>query len=931
MPKGSPAVKGRARDRSGPDARAGSLFLVDGHGLAYRAFYAMIQQPLRTSTGENTSVPYGLTLFLRKILADHAPDYVAAVFDAGRGTTFRHELYPPYKATRQKLDKSDQMDFRLSMERIRQILEAFRVPAIEVEGYEADDVIGTLARAAAAKGLQAVIVSGDTDFYQLIGPGIAVIEPGRGGRSFIEARWVDEDAAEERMGVPPERVTDYLALVGDPSDNVPGVRGIGHKTAVELIARFGPIEKILERAETLENKRARQALSGHAEQAVLSKRLVTLRTDAPVGLDLDAFSLRAPDVARLRELFIELEFQSMLPELAPRECGESRCSLIEGPRELALLMQEAMERGRVALYPVFDAAAGSRPGAGLMGLGIAVEAGRAAYLPLGGHAGGPGAAARARLDSDEMRPLAEVLAAPGVEKVGHDVKRILLWLRRAGLEAAGPMTDVMLASYCLDPGKRSHDLEALVIEQFGSGLVRQSEFLGKRESLADVPPEKVLPYAAQRADYSLRLADRLLRGLDLQGLRRVYEEIEMPLVPVLADMEGAGVALDTGVLESLGKQMAADLARLEAEIYALAGEPFNVDSPLQLRRVLFEGLRLPVRKRTKTGASTDAEVLAELAAEGHELPGRLLEYRELAKLKSTYVDAFPRLVDPETGRIHTSFNQAATATGRLSSSEPNLQNIPIRSRLGAGIRKAFVAPQGSVLLAGDYSQIELRVLAHLAREPDFIEAFRTGRDVHRETAARLFELTLEEVTARERSVAKTVNYATLYGQGAPALARRLGLRLDEAESFIQGYFARFPAIRAYLDRQISLAREDGYVETLFGRRRYIPELRSRNPGIIGFGERVARNSPIQGSAADLIKIAMIRIHGRLGRQGYRARMVLQVHDELVFELPEEERLEVGRLVRSEMEGAVRLEVPIAVDIGTGKNWYAAKENREPVA
>jgi DNA polymerase-1 len=917
------------------------VFLVDGHALVYRAFYAMISRPLRTSRGENTSAPWGIAQFIRKVQADQEPDYLGFVFDAGGEDTFRHEIYENYKATREKLDETLQQDFDTAMGRIREILSGFNIPVIELPGYEADDVIGTLARQVAEQGLQAVIVSGDKDFYQLIDDGVALLNPGRGGPAAVEEQLVDRSNAAERLGVPPERVIDYLALVGDSSDNIPGVRGIGPKTAVQLIERFGSLEDILAHVDDVAQKRPREALKKHVEDAHLSKNLVTIRTDLPIELDLEQLRAGEPDRESLRELFLELEFHSLVRDFAPsqerpapRIEQKTGYELITDLDGVARVVSDARRVGQMAIEVRIDGTGE----AGLIGLAIAVEADHAFYLPfahVAAERSGELALSDDILDepanlpdtaSDPMRPLADLLADEAIEVMGHDLKRNLLALEAAALELRGPMKDVMIASYCLDPGRRQHDIETLALEEFGRRITTYEELCGKGKSkirFAEVDLDRATRFAGERADLVLQIAQRLSRQIDDYGLERLFDEIEMPLMPVLADMERAGVAIDPDFFDSMSQRLDGELKLVEEDIYKQAGRELNINSPIQLREVLFDQMGLPVKKRTKTGPSTDAEVLEELAAEGHQLPRLIIEFRELAKLKSTYVDALPALAD-DADRIHTSFNQAVTSTGRLSSSDPNLQNIPIRTPLGAEIRKGFVPAEGMRFLGADYSQIELRILAHLSGDPAFVEAFSKGRDVHRETAALIFGTQVDAVSPAMRGQAKTVNFATIYGQGPVALARQLGTSIGAARQFIDNYFKRFPAIREYLARQVAVARDEGYVETLFGRRRYIPELSSKNPNIRGFGERVATNSPIQGTAADLIKLAMINIHRELQQRRDDARMILQVHDELLFEVRPAALDAVKVLVKSEMEGALSLDVPIAVDIGVGGNWYETK-------
>jgi DNA polymerase-1 len=922
---------------------AGRVFLVDGHALVYRAFYAMISRPLRTSHGENTSAPWGIVQFIRKLLAEQRPDYLGFIFDAGGDETFRHEIFVDYKATREKLDETLQEDFDTAMQRIRQILSAFNIPILELPGFEADDVIGTLADQVTQLGMQAVIVSGDKDFYQLIGGGVALLNPGRGGPAAVEEELVDETNAAARLGVPPESVTDYLALVGDASDNIPGVRGIGPKSAIQLIERFGSLEEILAHSDEIAQKRPREALAKYAADARLSKDLVTIRRDVPVALKLDELTVGEPDRERLRELFVELEFHSLVRDIAPEESptpetkAPQEYELVTDPDRVGQIAAGARRRGRLAI----DVRA-ERPsvrGGTPVGLAIAIEPGRSFYLPLA-HVphGRPGELALGEtstadienlpsLQAKEMRALTELLADDQVELTGHDLKRCLLVLRSVGVEVRGPMRDVMIASYCLDPGRRQHDLETLVLEEFGRKIPAYEDLCGKGK--AEIPfswldPTTAGSFAAERVDLALQIDARLTRQLDDYGLRPLFDEIEMPLMPVLADMERTGVAIDIEFFGAMSRKLDVELNLVQEEIYKLAGRELNINSPMQLREVLFNQMGLPIKKRTKTGPSTDAEVLEQLAIEGHQLPRLIIEYRELAKLKSTYIDTLPALVDSATNRLHTSFNQTVTSTGRLSSSDPNLQNIPIRTPLGAEIRKGFVPCEGMLLLGADYSQIELRILAHLSEDPAFLEAFRAGRDVHRDTAALIFDVPTRKVTPAMRAQAKTVNFATIYGQGPAALARQLGISVGQARDFISNYFERFPSIRAYLDGQVERARDQGYVETLFGRRRYIPELNSKNPNIRGFGERVATNSPIQGTAADLIKLAMINIHREFERRKCRARMILQVHDELLFEIRPDELETVKSLIRTEMEGALELRVPIGVDIGSGDNWYETK-------
>ena len=936
-----------------PPRSTDALFLIDGYALIYRAFFAMIARPLTTRHGENTSAAWGVTNFLLRLRERHQPGYLGWIND--RGVSFRERLYPEYKATRQKLTAELQQDFDRSVERIAQLLEAFRVPLVTVEGFEADDVIGTLAAKATDRGVLSVIVSGDKDFYQLIGPQVSLLNPGRSGPAGVEEQWVDESNASERLGVPPRQVIDYLALVGDSSDNVPGVKGIGEKTAVELLSKYPDLETILSHAAEIPGKRAREALLAHTEEARLSKDLVTIRKDVPVTLDLDALRVKPFDGPRLTDLFTELEFRSLIAKVtgpepvasapAPEPAAPAEpaapsapaapavpARLLDDVAGLAAMIAECRRTPMIALDT--EASAIDPLRASLVGLSIAVAPGQSWYLPFahrppdGELAGGVPPKNLPAIKSPELAPLRDLLADPAVKKAGHNIKYDWLVLRRAGVELAGVAYDSMLASFVLDPGRRSHALDALALERLNLPMRTYADVAGRGRAerpFADVPVPDAARYCCDDSEMVLRLAEAFNGELDDHHLRPLLDTIEMPLIRVLADMEWAGIRVDRELLASLSRQFAIDLGRLEKEIHAAAGTDFNIASTPQLRTVLFEKLQLPVLKKTKTGASTDYEVLEQLAGMGHEVPRLLIEYRELSKLKSTYVDSLPLNINPDTGRIHTSFNQTGAATGRLSSSDPNLQNIPIRTPRGEEIRRAFIASPGSVLLTADYSQIELRLLAHLSGDPLLVEAFERGGDIHRQTAAVIFSVPDDQVTSEMRSRAKTINFGTIYGQGPFALARMLSITQDEAKRFIAEYFQRFAGVRTWLDRTVAEARQRGYTETIFKRRRYIPELKDKNFNMRAFGERTATNSPLQGSAADLIKVAMIRIAAGLAEGKLGTRMLLQVHDELVFEVPEGERDAASVLVKREMEGAARLRVPLVVSIGTGPNWVEAKD------
>ena len=723
-----------------PAPRGDALYLVDGYALIYRAFFALISRPLTTKSGENTSAAWGVTNFLLRLIENYSPRYLGWVHDMG--VSFRERTYPAYKATRQKLADEQQQDFNRSLDRIVDLLAAFRVPIIGLEGFEADDVIGTLATQAAQRGLQTVIVSGDKDFYQLIGPGIALLNPGRGGAAGVEEHWVDESNAAERLGVPPERVVDYLALVGDTSDNVPGVKGVGEKTAVELLGRFGDLDTVLARAHEIPGKRARDAVLASRDLARLSRDLVTIRRDVPIELELDALQRKQPDTERLSRQFAELEFRTLMdkldrrPSVAPEQPGAPapvepvEPVIVSDPAGLAELV--AACRGAALVALAAEASSSDARRARLVGLSLAIAPGRTWYLPFGHRApdgeltAGPPPVNLPPLDAEPLRPLRDLLADAAVPKAGHDVKFSWLVLRRAGVELGGVAHDSALASFVLDPGRRSHAVEELAQDRLGIELpgVGNGGGRGKPERpTAEIPVAELARASAARSEAVLRLLDAFRPELEDHGLSQLLRTIETPLVGVLVDMEWQGVLVDRDRLAEIGRTFGQELIRIEREIYAAAGTDFNIASTPQLRTILFEKLQLPVLKRTKTGASTDFEVLEQLAAMGHDVPKLLIEYREVSKLKSTYVDALPGYVNPETGRIHTSFHQTGASTGRLSSSDPNLQNIPVRTERGEAIRRAFVAPPGAVLLTADYSQIELRLLAHLSGDPAFVQAF----------------------------------------------------------------------------------------------------------------------------------------------------------------------------------------------------------------
>ena len=917
-----------------PEKTVPRLFLIDGYALIYRSYFAFINRPLTNARGENTSAAWGVANFLLKIREELQPEYLAVVFDAGRSE--REIEYPEYKATREKMPD----DLSASIAGIRELIEAFGCPVLEVDGYEADDVIGTLVDRVRTEGLEAVVVSGDKDFYQLVRPGVRLLNPGRGGPNGVAAEWVDEDNAHEKFGIRPNQVIDYLALVGDSSDNVPGAPGVGPKTAKTLLERWDNLDEMFAHVDEVEPKRARTALLDHAEDVRLSKRLVTIRTDVPIEVDLETLRESTPNLPELRELLIDYEFRTLIDRI-PTEAGESAESPVRevgwkvvDETSLAAALETVGSVQHCSMLLWWSA---SKPVQGrIVALAILpYDTETAFYFPFDHAAAGglslglDGDAAPQNLPSlQTLSDLVALLGAQGPHKTAHGLKDVRTVLATAGVPLAGGDFDVQVASYVLDPGRRSHDLEVLALDLFGQSLPDLKSLLGTGKSqipISQVTPEALAEFSAVRLATIEALGTRFDEDLEAEELHGLFVDLEMPLLRVLSDMEQRGIGVDESFFHDMSVRLARELKALQEELFRIAGSEFNLNSTPQLREVMFETLALPVIKRTKTGPSTDSDVLEELAAEGHPFPMQLLEYRQLEKLRSTYVDALPKLVNPRTGRIHTRFNQAVAATGRLSSSEPNLQNIPIRTELGREIRKGFVAEAGYRLLAVDYSQVELRVMAHFSGDPAFVDAFRKRVDVHRQTASVIFDVDLDAVTPDMRARAKTINFATLYGQGDFSLARQLGITRTEAKEFIEAYFERFAGVRQYLDEQVDLARTRGYVETLWGRRRYVPELRSRNWNVRQFGERVAQNTPIQGTAADLMKQAMLDVDAELEDTDLGARLLLQVHDELLLEVPEASVDRTRELVVAAMEAAMELEVPLVAEAGVGRTWYECKD------
>ncbi len=881
------------------------LYLVDGSAQFHRAYHAI--RGLATSRGLPTNATYGFTTMLRKLLEDEKPERIGILFDPA-GPTFRHEEYKEYKANRPRMDN----DLAVQIPYVRRVCEVFRLPILELPGFEADDVIATLARQAVERGMKVIVVSGDKDLLQLVSEDVLVLNPGREGTG---ATLYDRGKVEEKFGVPPERVVDVLALVGDAVDNIPGVAGIGDKGARDLVREFGTVEAVLENADRVKRAAYREGLKKFREEALLSKHLVTLRTDVPVTLELEKLDRQEPDRRAAHALFKELEFQALAREYAPETAttGTERRVITEAA-ELEGLVGEAKQAGRVSLGVVVTSPEPMR--ADVIGIAFTHQPGVAAYIPLG----------HSRLElsnplsvQDALRYLQPILEDPSVRKVSGNAKRDLVALARHGVRIQGVGFDALVASYLLNPGRRAYSLDDLAFEFLGERRGSEPEGLASGDASVD----QTARIAGGDTELVLRLDEAVSARLEEEQLTAIYQTMELPLVGVLADMERAGVKIDTALLASMSRDMEAQLAALTREIYVLAKGEFNINSPPQLREVLFDRLGMKSGKKTaKTrAASTAEEVLDELALV-HELPRKIIEYRSVQKLKGTYVDALPQLVNPETGRIHASFNQTVAATGRISSSDPNLQNIPIRTAEGRRIRQAFVAEPGHLLLSADYSQIELRVLAHLSKDKTLIDTFRRGEDVHDRTAREVFGALSPLPPDEQRRVAKMVNYALLYGKSAFTLSKDIGVSKKEAEQFIEAYFARYPSVRQFIEGTIQKARETGHVRTLLGRLRRLPDLRAPNFQIRMEAERQAMNTPVQGSAADLIKKAMIDLHAELGRRRMRSRLILQIHDELLLEVPEAEAEEAKKLVKDVMEGALVLDVPLVAEAHLGPNWAA---------
>lgn len=916
------------------------LFLLDAYALIYRSYYAFLKNPRINSKGLNTSAIMGFVNTLNEVITKEQPTYMAVAFDHGK--TFRHEAFPAYKAQREETPE----DIRASVPIIKDILEAYHIPVLQADGFEADDVIGTLATAAGREGIETYMLTPDKDYGQLVGDNVYIYRPRHGGGYDT----LGESEVTQKYGIATTaQVIDLLALMGDSADNFPGCPGVGEKTAAKLITQFGSIDNMLAHTDEIKGK-LREKVEGAVDDIRMSRFLATIRTDVPIALDLEKMKMTSPDEERLEKIFQELEFRALTDkiikkvkntpknddlqldlfgEFAAESQGEPKNASILGLKETPhdyQLIESEEEARKIRDYFLtkkilsFDTETTSTNAidAELVGLSFAVEEFKAVYVAV------PAEREAAQRMVDIFRPLYE---DEHIMKVGQNVKYDYEVLRRYGIEVRGPMFDTMLAHYIVQP-ELHHNMDYMAETLLGYQTIHIDQLIGPRgkgqRSMRDLQPQEVYEYAAEDADVTLRLKNVLEQKLKEVDGERLFYDIEMPLVPVLAEMELTGVCLDTAALAETGRNFNRRLAEYEQKIYAEAGETFNISSPKQVGDILFGKMKIVDKpKKTKTGQYvTSEEVLTQLRSRA-PIVDDILSYRGLKKLLGTYVEALPRLINPRTGHIHTCFNQAITATGRLSSSDPNLQNIPIRDDDGKEIRKSFVPEPGCLFFSADYSQIELRIMAHLSQDEHMLDAFRSGTDIHAATAAKIWHVPVEEVTPEQRKKAKQANFGIIYGISTYGLAQRMNISNSEARQLIDDYFATFPRVKAYMDEAIATCREKGYAETIYHRRRYLPDIASRNATVRGFAERNAINAPIQGSEADIIKVAMIHIFKRFATEGLRSRMILQVHDELNFSVYPEEREQVERIVIEEMENACRLSIPLTADSGWGANWLEA--------
>ena len=933
------------------------LFLLDAYALIYRAYYALIRSPRVNSKGMNTSAVFGFVNTLEEVLKKERPTHIGVAFDPS-GPTFRHEAYEQYKAQREETPEV----IRQSVPIIKDIIRAYRIPILEVPGFEADDVIGTLATEAGRRGIRTYMMTPDKDYGQLVGGTVSMYRPKHTGGFEI----MGTEEVKAKYGLTDTRqVIDMLGLMGDASDNIPGCPGVGEKTAQKLIAQFGSIENLLEHTDQLKGA-LKTKVESNREQITFSKFLATIRTDVPINLDMDALKREEPDTEALRRIFEDLEFRSLIDRVlrkpSPTPADEAAGPLFAQTAEaektppaqgdlFAIFPTEGTDGANNAIldsletiqtdYQLIETEAETRDlvqklltveilsidtettstevmQAELVGASSSDAEGRAWYVAI------PPEQEAARRIVALLRPLYENERSL---KVGQNLKYDMTVLQNYGVQVRGPLFDTMLAHYVLQP-EQKHNMDDMAEAYLHYRTIHIDQLIGARgkdqKSMRDLPPADVYRYACEDADITLKLKNVLEKELDAHGVASLFYDIEMPLVPVLVNLESNGVRIDTGALKQTSAAFAARLKEIEAEVHRLAGEAFNISSPKQVGEVLFERLKIAEKpKKTKTGQYVTSEEVLESLRAKHPVVEKILAYRGLKKLLGTYVDALPQLINPQTGRIHTSFNQAVTVTGRLSSSNPNLQNIPVRDDDGKEIRKAFIPDDGCEFFSADYSQIELRIMAHLSGDENMIEAFRSGHDIHAATAAKIYKVNIEEVTQDMRRKAKTANFGIIYGISTFGLAERMGVSRQEAKELIDGYFETYPKVKAYMEQSIELARQQGYVETIFRRRRYLPNINSRNATVRGYDERNAINTPIQGSAADIIKVAMARVYRRFRQEGLKAKMLLQVHDELDFSVPAEEKERVQRIVIEEMENAYPMQVPLRADCGWGRNWLEA--------
>lgn len=883
-----------------------TLYLIDGNSYIYRAFYAI--KRLSNSKGFPTNAIYGFTNMILKILREKTPDYFAIVFDSPAPTK-RHRAYEEYKAHRPKMPD----DLALQIQPIKDIIDAFNIPNIEIEGYEADDVLATLAKRAEQEKIDVYIVTADKDINQILSSRIRTYDT-------MKDKITEEKDIIERFGVEPSRFPEIMALMGDTSDNIPGVPGVGEKTAVSLLREFGALEDLIKNTARIKKPKLRETVSQNIENIKLSLDLASIDVHVPLEIPVKELTLKEPAWDRLSDYFHRYEFRRLL-DLIP---GQKKQLREEETEYKTILNLKELTTGIKSIKREFaidtETTSKSPVTASLVGLSFCSAPEKGYYLPLSHtYTGAPKQLSKRTV----LQRFRDILEDPELQKIGHNIKYDLIVLRKEGITIRGIAFDTMLASYLLNPNKANHNLEDVSMTYLGIAKLTYKDITDKgKKTFQEVSIDTATRYSGEDAVTTLKLKHLLGPVIKEEGLEGLFYDVEMPLIEVLADMEIAGIKLDVPLMRDLSEELERELTGLEKRIFFLAGEEFNINSPKQLQEILFEKLGLKPVKKTKTGFSTDVDVLGQLSLE-HELPREILEHRTLSKLKSTYVDALPKIINPETQRIHTSFNQTVTATGRLSSSDPNLQNIPVRGDWGKRIREAFIAEEGHFLLSSDYSQIELRILAHLSKDRGLIGVFQTDGDIHTRTACELFGVAPGQVNTEMRRRAKTVNFGIIYGISPYGLSKELKIAPEEARQYIETYFAQHNMVKAYMKSLINGAIETGYVSTIFNRKRAIPELKSTNKTMRQLGERLAVNTPIQGSAADIMKVSMVNIHRRLRKEGLAARMILQVHDELLFEVPEREKRKVQRLVKDEMEQVLKLSVPLVVDTGIGKNWAEA--------